>query len=48
MDVAAGCDEAVKLLGVASYDLAFLDIMLGAERGTDLLRQIKIILPLYR
>ena len=45
VNVAAGHDEAVALLGDGPYDLAFVDIMLAGESGIDLLRDIKRICP---
>ena len=45
VDVAAGHAEAVACFQTAHYDLVFVDIMLGAESGIDLLRDIKTISP---
>ncbi len=45
VNVAAGHDEAVALLGDGPYDLAFVDIMLAGESGIELLRDIKRICP---
>ena len=45
VEVAAGYAEAVNLLGVGSFDLAFVDIMLVGENGVNLLRVIKKMCP---
>lgn len=41
VDDAAGHDSAIALLQAASYDLAFIDIMLAGESGISLLNYIK-------
>jgi PAS domain S-box-containing protein len=41
VDTAAGLSSARSFLQAASYDLAFIDIMLAGESGLDLLREIK-------
>jgi len=45
VDSAAGISGAMALLQAFSYDLAFIDIMLAAESGLDLLREIKRAAP---
>jgi PAS domain S-box-containing protein len=41
VDTAGGLSSARAFLQTASYDLAFIDIMLAEESGIDLLREIK-------
>ena len=45
VDVAAGHAEAIACLQSVHYDLAFVDIMLAGESGTDVLHDIKAISP---
>lgn len=45
VDVAANRREAVCFLLAGTYDLAFVDIMLGGDSGTALLRDIKKMSP---
>lgn len=45
VDVAAGHVDAIVLLQSATYDLAFVDIMLAGESGIDVLHDIKKISP---
>ena len=45
VEVAADCSQAVALLEVAPYDVAFVDIMLAGESGIDLLRDFRASAP---
>jgi len=45
VDFAAGHVDAIVCLQESQYDLAFVDIMLGADSGIELLRDIKAISP---
>lgn len=45
VDAAATHAQAMELLNAESYDLAFVDIMLGGESGVTVLREIKTRFP---